>query len=200
MYLDFACGTGRIVAYMAARVSHAVGVDVSGSMLAEARDHAPSAEIHQADLTTQDMLEDRRFDLITAFRFFPNAEPALRAATMRVLVRHLAPGGLLVFNNHKQEGSLLLRMAAALGRRSTPEEAARRGDRMMTRAEVDALVRSAGLRMVSRHPLAVLPFTDRHMPGPGWLLEVLENRLAALPGSAALAQNVIYVCTAGATP
>jgi hypothetical protein len=49
-YLDFACGTGRVLGYLAPQVSHAVGVDVSASMLAEARENAPGAELVAADL------------------------------------------------------------------------------------------------------------------------------------------------------
>src|SRR5690348_278614 len=81
-YLDFACGTGRILAHLYQRVAVATGVDVSSSMMEVARELAPGAELIEADLTQRDVLQDRRFDLITAFRFFPNAERELRQAVI----------------------------------------------------------------------------------------------------------------------
>ena len=79
-HLDFACGTGRILAFMQPRVSSSTGVDVSTAMLEVARAATPNAQIIHADLTRESALGDRKFDLITAFRFFSNAEPKLRTA------------------------------------------------------------------------------------------------------------------------
>ena len=80
VHLDFACGTGRILEYFAGRVDSSTGVDVSDSMMEVAGRWPPKAELIEADLTQNDVLGDRRFNLITAFRFFPNAEPELRQA------------------------------------------------------------------------------------------------------------------------
>ena len=125
-HLDFACGTGRILEHFQGNVASATGVDVSSSMMEIARKVAPGAELIEADLTQRDVLGERRFDLITAFRFFPNAEPELRRAVSSVLARHLASQGVLVFNNHKNRNSLprrisrLLRQSSAnFGIRST---------------------------------------------------------------------------------
>src|SRR5690606_4357022 len=94
--LDFACGTGRILALLEPHVGEAVGVDVSPSMLAVAEQQVRRATLLRCDLTREPALEGRRFDLITAFRFFPNAEPALRHEAMERLCGLLAPGGLLI--------------------------------------------------------------------------------------------------------
>ncbi len=187
-YLDFACGTGRILAHVGRGRRRATGVDVSASMLAVARQRAPFAEIIEGDLTREDLLGERRFDLITAFRFFPNAEDPLREAAMAALVRHLAEDGLLVFNNHMNESSSARRLARWLDRPAPDSQ------RLMSRAEVRALVDGAGLRILEEHPIAALPFTERRMLRPAWLLEGLERLIAPLPGVAALAQNLIYVC------
>ena len=72
-YLDFACGTGRILGHLAPYCESALGVDVSASMLDVARRKVKRAEIIEADLTRDDRLCGQEFDLITAFRFFPNA-------------------------------------------------------------------------------------------------------------------------------
>src|SRR5690606_10783466 len=71
-HLDFACGTGRILQHLRHRGTDTVGVDVSEAMLEIARSLAPDAELICSDITQGNALTDRKFDLITAFRFFPN--------------------------------------------------------------------------------------------------------------------------------
>ncbi len=185
-HLDFACGTGRILGFFRGHVASATGVDVSASMMEVARQAAPDAELIEADLTQQDVLGERTFDLITAFRFFPNAEPDLRRAVFRVLTRHLAPRGVLVFNNHKNRNSLRRRISRFLGR-----EVARG---TMTHAEVEALAADAGLRILQVIPLATLPLSERRSLLPLRLAEPLERRLSGHPRLAGLAQDLIYLC------
>lgn len=186
-HLDFACGTGRILGHFQAHVASATGVDVSSSMMEVAAKVAPGAELIEADLTQQDVLGERCFNLITAFRFFPNAEPELRRAVFLVLARHLAPQGVLVFNNHKNRNSLRRRISRLLGR-----EVARG---TMTHAEVEALVDQAGLRIVEMIPLAILPISATHPLLPVWLLEPFERWVSRAVALASLAEDVIYVCT-----
>lgn len=184
--LDFACGTGRILGHFREHVVSATGVDVSSSMMEVARTVAPEAELIEADLTQQDVLGNRCFDLITAFRFFPNAEPELRQAVSQVLARHLTPRGVLVFNNHKNRNSLRGRMSRLLGRQVV------RGT--MTHGEVKALVAQAGLRIIDIIPLASLPLSDKRRVLPMSLIEFLERRIGGVQALAGLAQDVIYVC------
>jgi SAM-dependent methyltransferase len=190
-YLDFACGTGRILAHVYQHVASATGVDVSPSMMEVARENAPGAELVEGDLTQGDVLGGRRFNLITAFRFFPNAEPQLRLAVLRALARHLAIPGVLVFNNHKNRNSLPRRISRLLGR-EVP-------GLTMTHAEVQSLVTAAGLRIVQVIPLASLPFSENHPLLPVSLLEPLEQRISGLRPLTGIAQDVVYVC-AGAGP
>jgi SAM-dependent methyltransferase len=185
-YLDFACGTGRILGHLYRQVASATGVDVSSSMMEVAREGAPGAELIEADLAKRDVLGERRFNLITAFRFFPNAEPELRLAVLRVLARHLATRGVLVFNNHKNRNSLPRRVSRLLGR-EVP-------GLTMTHREVQALIADAGLRIVQVIPLASLPFSENHPLVPVSLLEPLERRISGLTPLTGIAQDVLYVC------
>ena len=183
--LDFACGTGRILQHLAGRVQTAAGIDVSGNMLAVARENAPQAELIQQDLTQADALGGRQFNLITAFRFFTNAEPALRESALRSMVRHLAPGGVLIFNNHRKYNSaahLLFRLL-------------RPGRRAWTRPEeLAALASSAGLEIVEIRHLGFLPFWDGFMPVPIAWARPIETRCARVDLLNGWAQNWIYVC------
>lgn len=105
-HLDFACGTGRVLSHLSPLVGQSVGVDVSESMIEVAREELPDVQVHLADVTRDPVLDDQRFELITAFRFFPNAEWKLRDDAMAKLVQLLAPDGVIVFNNHIRKGSL----------------------------------------------------------------------------------------------
>ena len=89
-YLDFACGTGRITAIVAPLVRESVGVDLSESMLAEARPKCPATRFLQADLTREDV-DIGQFDLATSFRFFGNAEHELRQAAIAAIAKRVRP-------------------------------------------------------------------------------------------------------------
>lgn len=146
--LDFACGTGRIAALLEDRVTTSTGVDVSASMLAVARNKLKRTEIIEADITEQDVLKGRTFDLITAFRFFLNAEPALRRSAIKALAGLLAEDGILVFNNHHNLGSPWIRL---LHRRHL----ARNPDgifNVMTIEQMRELAEGASLKMIELHP------------------------------------------------
>jgi SAM-dependent methyltransferase len=184
-HLDFACGTGRILAHLAGRVAVSVGVDVSPSMLQVARKAMPSAELIEADLTSQDVLAGRKFDLITAFRFFPNAQPELRREAMTQLAGHLAEDGRIVFNNHMNRSSALYRLARLRGQA---------GDVGMSRKEVDDLLASAGLRIEKAYHIGVLPATEEHPLLPRPLLGLVERAACRLPFLAGLSQDILFVC------
>lgn len=184
-HLDFACGTGRILSHMADRVKSSTGVDLSPSMLEIARQNNLAAEILEADLTRDDLLGKRKFNLITAFRFFPNAEGELRMEAMEVLARHLDEGGLLVFNNHRNTGSTRNRLARLLGRK---------GFRGMSIDEVKGLLDRNNLEIVDKYPMCVFPASEDRMLLPLFLLRPLEAFLGRCRILGDFGENVIFVC------
>ena len=191
-YLDFACGTGRILELLSPSAASSTGVDLSASMLQVARDRLNDVEFVEADITREAGLGSRQFDLITAFRFFPRAEPALRREAILAIKQHLKSDGVFIFNNHRNRGNLLRRVIAIrarMGLVSSP-----RADWGMSRREVYELVKAAGLRVDGEYPLAVLPLNDRHMLLPARLVEMMESILGGVGLLAPLAQNVIFVC------
>jgi SAM-dependent methyltransferase len=104
--LDFACGTGRITRVVAEFAARSYGVDVSETMLAQARRKSPRTEFHLHDLTAKD-LDLPPVSLVTSFRFFGNAEQPLRAAVLAALSRRLSRGGYLIINNHRNPWSVV---------------------------------------------------------------------------------------------
>lgn len=147
-HLDFACGTGRILHHLQPLVASSVGVDISASMVEVARKNSPSAEFVVGDLTQDDLLPGRTFDLITAFRFFPNAQPELRSQVMSKLADSLTPRGIIVLNNHLNADSLYHSLLVRTGR--DPGHA-------MPMSEVDALVASSGLRVLQESGFMLMP-------------------------------------------
>lgn len=183
-YLDFACGSGRILGHVAGQADAATGIDVSPSMLAKAREKAPRAQFVVGDLTQKDWLGGRKFNLITAFRFFPNAQDELRVSAMRAIRAHLGKDGLLVFNNHCCDSGSLFRVGRLLGKRTNT----------MSSEKVRTLVSESGMEIVKSYALGVLPATDGHMLVPSWV-HIVSDRLAGAAGLAdRFAQDIIYVC------
>jgi SAM-dependent methyltransferase len=103
---DFACGTGRILEFLGRHFPSPVGIDISPGMLALARARCPRAVLILGDVTTTPDLAPGPFDLITAFRFFLNAEPSLRSQVLAWMGKSLRPGGVVVANFHLNPVSL----------------------------------------------------------------------------------------------
>jgi SAM-dependent methyltransferase len=103
---DFACGTGRVLEFLGRYFPAPVGIDVSPDMLALARARCPRARLILGDVTATPGLAPGPFDLITAFRFFLNAESPLRGEVLTWMRAALRPGGVVVANFHLNPASL----------------------------------------------------------------------------------------------
>lgn len=185
-HLDFACGTGRVLSHLCAVTRQSVGVDVSEGMLDIARAELSGCKLVCGDITSEDLFPGQKFDLITAFRFFPNAQSELRAAAMEALCRYLKDDGILVFNNHKNRTSLIYRLGRLL--RPAP------GRRDMSDEEVRALLASCGMEVAEVHHLGAIPSTERFRILPVRVIEWLEARLSKIRAFQAWSSNVVYVC------
>ena len=184
-HLDFACGTGRVLGYFQGRVRSSTGVDVSASMLQVAREVAPMSRIMQADITRNDVLAGQKFDLITAFRFFPNAEQELRREVIETLFSKLRTGGFLVLNNHQNYSCLAYRARRFLTRidfNCTPSH------------EITDLITSVGLQIEKVYHVGIVPEFESRMIRPRFVVEWVESMVMHLP-AASLSQDLIYVCS-----
>jgi predicted TPR repeat methyltransferase len=97
-------------------VRSATGVDVSEAMLEVARQKLQRTQLYKVNVVQESIFPEHKFNLITAFRFFVNAEPELRVAALRALKPLLAQDGFLVFNNHQNFDSPYMRLAVAYAR------------------------------------------------------------------------------------
>jgi predicted TPR repeat methyltransferase len=182
--LDFACGTGRILSYLENQTKHAVGVDVSQSMLEVARENNMHSELIEADLTKKDVLGNRKFNLITAFRFFPNAQPELRKEVMELLCMHLNNNGYIVFNNHLNASSSLNKLYRLF----------KKGYQGMSMNDIKELIDKNGLEIVKVFHLCVFPSCEDRTILPIILLRPIEALLSKLPFLRNLGQNLIFLC------
>jgi SAM-dependent methyltransferase len=98
--LDFGCGVGRLTRALAAHYAEVIGVDISPSMLAQARQlHAHLANVRFVENAQPrlDFLPDASVDLVYSVITLHHIPAALQCGYVREFLRVLAPGGMAVF-------------------------------------------------------------------------------------------------------
>jgi len=103
--LDFACGTGRITKLCEDYFERCTGVDVSDEMLKVASKKCPRTNLIRQDISHQILKE--KFDVVTAFRFFLNAEHTLNIKILDSINQMLTDNGCLIANIHVNSNSVL---------------------------------------------------------------------------------------------
>ena len=97
--LDFGCGVGRLVLELASRFDETVGLDVSPSMLAEARRncaHLPAVTLHLSDDTLASL--EGSFDLIHSYNVLQHIPVGRGLALTDRLLRAGRPGGVAMLH------------------------------------------------------------------------------------------------------
>ena len=188
-YLDFACGTGRVLSYLEDRVDDATGVDVSGAMLERAATRVKRARLVQVDLAAPGAPLEGRYDLITAFRFVLNAEPRLQREALAALAGRLRDAASrLVLNTHGNPWSykgIVVPVRRALRLRGKDENLLGVGTLGRLLAELD-------LEVVERHGMGIFP-------SPLWrrtprLAVRVEGLLMRAPLLWRLGVNQVLIC------
>ena len=179
--LDFACGTGRVIACLEPLVDAAEGVDISDNMVDVARKKCRTAQLKVGDVLSQPELLGKKYEVITSFRFLLNAEPELRSRVLKTLRAVLrAPDGLLVVNVHGNSRSL--RHPAIVWRRW--RERTQNTGAMLNELSPEAtkkLLRESGFQIVRQFGFGMLPPTLYRTPlrGPAAAVDKFfagENR------------------------
>lgn len=185
--LDFACGTGRILSECEQVFEHVVGVDVSEAMLEVARANCQSQSILCMDITNTPL--EQKFDVITAFRFFVNAEPSLRESALESLHYSLADNGMLIANIHQNSRSPLgwaYRFRNFLSGRTKAN--------VLSHPEFCSLLRSKGFEVCETHWYSYYPRIGWLFGGlSGKLMMPIENLCKFLHIPASLSQCFIVV-------
>jgi ubiquinone/menaquinone biosynthesis C-methylase UbiE len=186
--LDFACGTGRITKFLENCVKTSTGVDLSGSMLAVAGKKLKKTELIKADITEENILKPRKFNLITAFRFFLNAEPELRSAAIKALAELLDEDGYLVFNNHQNSGSPWVKMRNLYYHKKYPQVTYN----VMSVEQMTKLAGQAALEIIEICPAGF--FHPPRIPVLPHLTRVIDLAAGKLKFLNRFSENAIAVC------
>lgn len=108
------------------------------------------------------------FDVVSAFRFFPNAEPSLRNDVADQIAGLTKPGGHVVLNNHRSFWSLPYMAMRAAGNSD--------GSYGTPNADIKKLFRDRGFSCVRRYSLGVWPQTDHRAFFLPWAMTLkIEN-------------------------
>jgi SAM-dependent methyltransferase len=162
-YLDFACGTGRITQILEPMAVRSFGVDVSQEMLQQAREKCPRSTFLLRDLTREEPPSEP-FDLISAFRFFGNAQDELRRSALRAMNRMLGDGGHLLLNNHRNPRAIRNLLLRARGIDPGMD---------LSHAKLTRLLEEAGFRVVWTRGVGLWVVRDRDQRP-----EILASRTA----------------------
>lgn len=186
-HLDFACGTGRILASVEDLATASTGIDISEEMLAAARSKVARAILRSGDIVAEPEIMGGPFDVITAFRFFLNAEPGLRDDVMAALAGRLRDqNSRIIFNVHGSRRSV--RRFAVRGRRGPFMNE-------MSPYEIRLMVERAGLEVVSVFGLGVTP-ARLHRTPLARLMRAVDRLAARVPLARSVSVDLIYVVRA----
>ena len=153
--LDFATGTGRIVSALEKDFPDCEfhGIDIAEDMLAIARKQCARTTLHEMDgRQALNHFGEGTFDVVSAFRFFPNAEPSLREAAASQIAGLTRPGGYVVLNNHRSFWSLSYMLMRARGNSD--------GSFGSRNADIRRLFGGKGFSCVQQYSLGVWPQTE----------------------------------------
>lgn len=188
MYLNFACGTGRIIAALEHLATASVGLDLSPHMLALARSKVAHSTLTCGDILADPGVVDRDYDVITAFRFFLNTEPEMRRLIMHALAARLASrDSRLIFNVHGNRWSWM--SVQALYRRLKGEKLVH----TMSYAGVRRLVEDAGLEIDTWYGFGLWPhrlYRSRLAP----LLKRIDCWAACCRPLRWISHDLLFVC------
>jgi SAM-dependent methyltransferase len=187
-YMDFACGTGRILEVGARYFEDVTGIDVSEAMSDLARAKVPSARIVRADVLAEPV-DVGTFDVITLFRFLLRAGD-LRDEVLCWLRGVIRDDGLLIVNNHRNAYSIR-GLVYRIGERIHPDGF---GNELLTDRQVETMVRRCGFEVVEEYGFGSVPSFRGKLLAPPRVLMPLERRLAGSGRLAQFAKHRTYVC------
>jgi ubiquinone/menaquinone biosynthesis C-methylase UbiE len=189
-YLDFACGTGRIIGFLEKNMSESIGIDISESMLKIALENLKKSKIINVDITRKNIFKDNYFDIITAFRFFLNAQPELREEAFTVISKILKQEGYFVFNVHLNKTSIFFRLAKLYRKFKGLDSEVN----AVTIKEVSQLVEKTGLQIISTYHFGLIPIFNNNTKIPIWLISPFDEFASKISFCKYFSKNLIFLC------
>ena len=183
LLLDFASGTGRVAKFLEKKRYKQYLLDSSPKMLNFAKTILKKSTFVNKDFTKIKNFHNK-FDLITAFRFFPNAEPHLRKKAIKFISNAMKKDGILIFNNHRNFWSLpyfIKRLTF-------------RSDGFgMTHREVIRLIQSNNLEICEYKSVGLVTDKEKGIFVIWKIIDIFERVLFFLYPNHRIGYNVIYI-------
>ena len=166
--LDVGCGIGLTDVHLARHVRSLHGVDPSEAMVERARSLVPDVEYTVA-AGAELPFEDGRFDVVFASCVLHHVKRGERAGLLGEMRRVVRPGGLVVVFEHNPWNPLTRKVV----RDCSFDD----GVELLTRADVSAGLRAAGLELTDAEYLLFFPWRTA-------LTKRIERRLTRVPAGA----------------
>ena len=183
-HLDFASGTGRIAKFLEKNNKEQYLLDSSKKMLGYAK---KILDLNKSTFIEDDFTKttlNKKFDLITAFRFFPNAEFFLREQAMKFISEHLKDDGILIINNHFNFWSIPFIFSRLTFRNNGFG---------MTHKEIIKLVKINNLKIYKYKSVGLFTYKDKSSFIPWSFISKLENFFYRIKSNHLMGYNVIYL-------
>jgi len=190
-YLDFACGTGRIISFLENYAENSIGIDVSESMLKVGRTNVKKSKLIKADITHKNTLINEKFNLITSFRFFLNAQPELREKVLKEISVLLAKDGFFIFNIHMNNKCILanlIKLYLKLRNKDTSDF------NTLSISEMKNNLDKVGLKIIDVYYKGIIPIYNENTKFPIWLLDILEL-FSSIPPFKYFSRHIVIVCS-----
>jgi ubiquinone/menaquinone biosynthesis C-methylase UbiE len=168
--LDFGCGAGRLTVALADQVQSAVGVDISPSMLAKARELDPTGrcEFIENDHDDLSLFENDSFDIVFSSLVLQHLPASLAKVYLAEMLRVLGPAGVLIVQlatgPDRSVKGWLTRVLPLRAVRFAQQRILRYPAPMnmhpMKRADIETVIRAEGARLVDA--------VDEPMYGGNW--------------------------------
>jgi SAM-dependent methyltransferase len=191
-YLDFACGTGRIVAAIENLADESYGIDINQSMLDRAANKTKNTILIKGDVTKDEKIIDGYFDLITTFRFVLNAQPELRDSALKILSGRMSDNNSwLIFNMHTNKYSYAFVSYLRYMAFGQPKDKDRK--RYLSKKDCLRIAKNADLDVIKIKGLGFLSGKlSRILPLP--MVLFIEKSMSALPWWNLFGTDLIFFC------
>jgi ubiquinone/menaquinone biosynthesis C-methylase UbiE len=192
-YLDFACGTGRIISFLENKVDSATGIDVSPFMLNRAANKVKRSRFLCRDITAADAAVENQYDLITCFRFLKNAEADLRQAALHQLARRLRDADSRVVVNCHGGNPFSFKIVLVPYHWLKALLLGQEHPKYVTNGRLRKIIHNAGLQIEQNIGYGFISGKIFTLLPSSWAVWV-ERRLCGAPLVQALGANQLFVC------
>jgi hypothetical protein len=157
-------------------------------MLKIARESLPEVKFYQADITRENIF-NKKFKIITAFRFLLNAQPELREQCLGYFYDHLCDDGVLIVNNHLRYASAKGRLIALLQRSGIWQER-----NYLKDAEFKSIMEKHGFKISKVFSFCLIPGSQSLPPVSDKLQARLEKMFCRFLKLQKYAEQSVYIC------